>query len=161
LVCLLASALSSPACHAQTEPENEHRAVLEVGAAFAKDTAGNPWSRGGTLAVEVTPIENWLELELGLSALRGTDGTDLTVDLLFKKPYRLSSRSELMIGLGPEVVRGAHHITSTGVEGVLDFMFWPGKDIGWYVEPGYELVFQHGTHRAVNIAAGLLVGFGH
>jgi hypothetical protein len=66
-----------------------------------------------------------------------------------------------MIGLGPEVVRGAHHVTSTGVEGVLDFMFWPGRDLGWYVEPGYELVFQHGTHRAVNIAAGLLVGFEH
>jgi hypothetical protein len=133
--------------------------VLEVGAAFASDLSGHTWSRGGTVALEVTPIENWLELEVGVSALRGADGSDLSLDLLFKKPYRLSSRAELMIGMGPELVRGARRGTSIGVEAVLDFMFWPRDSIGWYVEPGYELVFHHGTHRALNVTGGLLIGW--
>jgi hypothetical protein len=54
---------------AQEEGAAEHRAVLEAGMALAWDLGERTRQTGGTLAIEVTPIENWLELELGLSAV--------------------------------------------------------------------------------------------
>jgi hypothetical protein len=56
-------------------------------------------------------------------------------------------------------VAGPDHNTFWGGSSVLDFMFWPKKNIGWYVEPGYELTFHDGTrHHGLAIAAGLLIG---
>jgi hypothetical protein len=51
---------------------------------------------GGTFAVEKSIIENWLEMEVGLTAL-GTNGqTELSGDIIFKSRsaslLRLSSR---------------------------------------------------------------------
>jgi hypothetical protein len=38
-------------------------------------------------------------------------------------------------------------------------MFWPRKNIGWYVEPGYEITLRADTqHHGVGVAAGLLIG---
>jgi hypothetical protein len=38
-------------------------------------------------------------------------------------------------------------------------MFWPKKNVGWYVEPGYELTMRDGvSHQGVGIAIGLLLG---
>jgi hypothetical protein len=140
--------------------EIDHAAVFELGGALARDTKGpSPWQGGGTVAVELTPIERWLEIEIGAAALRGQNGTELSADFLLKKPFRLSARSEFMIGLGPEVVRTAGGSTHLGVEGALDLMFWPRKNIGWYLEPGYEVVFGHTTSRAVNLTGGLLFGW--
>jgi hypothetical protein len=46
----------------------------------------------------------------------------------------------------PEVIHaiGRDRGTFRGVEGVLDFMFWPRKNVGWYVEPGYEACWRRG-----------------
>jgi hypothetical protein len=116
----------------------DHAAVLELGAAVARETKGpSPWQGGGTVAVEFTPIEEWLEIEIGASALWRHSGSELSADFLLKKPYRLSSTAEFMIGLGPEVARDTGSGTHLGVEGVLDFMFWPRNNIGWYLEAGY------------------------
>jgi hypothetical protein len=42
---------------------------------------------------------------------------------------------------------------------VLDFMFWPRKNVGWYVEPGYEVTFRGGTtHHGLGISGGMLIG---
>jgi hypothetical protein len=140
--------------------EGDHALILELGAA-------GDWSRaegfhpGGTFAFEVTPIEHWLELEFGLTAIRSGASTEMPVDVLFKKPWRFSPRFEFMIGAGPELIHvaGPDHGTFWGVSSVLDFMFWPKKNIGWYVEPGYELTFRDGTrHHGLAIAAGLLIG---
>jgi hypothetical protein len=159
-VTILASSLPVHASRAQDggDGEVEHRAVLEAGAAFAWDLGEQTNQYGGTLAVEVTPIEDWLELEFGLSAVTAHGRTEESADLLFKKPYRLSPKSEFMIGLGPELVRSGRR-TSWGAEAVLDFMLWPRRDVGWYVEPGYEVVFRRGTGHAFNLAAGLLIGW--
>jgi hypothetical protein len=135
--------------------------ILELGPAASKDL-GPPRKAeyGATGAFEVTPIEGWLELEAGVSTLWDAGRPDTSVDLLFKKPYRLSSTVEFMVGLGPELVRSGSS-TSFGAEGALDFMFWPyaRRDFGWYVEPGYEVVFAHRTNRAIDIAGGLLIGW--
>jgi hypothetical protein len=114
------------------------------------------------VAVEITPIENLLELEFGVSALHVEDGTELSLDVLFKKPFHFSPQVEFMIGLGPSLVHvpgDGEGGTFPGVEMVLDFMFWPRKDIGWYVEPGYDLLFHDGTQHGLGVTAGLLVGW--
>ena len=134
--------------------------MFEIGAAgdWSADEGASP---GGTFAFEITPIEHWLELEIGISAIQGRDGTEWPVDILFKKPWRLSRTFEFMIGAGPELIRdsGRDGGTFWGMSSVLDFMFWPRKDVGWYVEPGYEFTRRDGTaHHGFGIAAGVLIG---
>jgi hypothetical protein len=143
-----------------SDDEGDHALVLEFGAA-------GDWSRaegfhpGGTIAFEVTPIEHWLELEIGVTANRVDAGTEIPIDVLFKKPWRFSREFEFMIGVGPEIVHatGPDHATFWGLSSVLDFMFWPRKNVGWYAEPGYEVTFRGGTtHHGLGIEAGLLIG---
>jgi len=140
--------------------DDDHAVVFELGAA-------GEWSRaegshpGATFAFEVTPIEGWLELEVGVAAIHAGAGTEIPIDLLFKKPWRFSPAFEFMIGAGPELIHttGPDRATFWGLSTVLDFMFWPRKNIGWYVEPGYELAFRDGTKQhGLAIAAGLLIG---
>jgi len=40
-----------------------------------------------------------------------------------------------MIGAGPEMIHesGPDHGTVWGISSVLDFMFWPKKNAGWYL----------------------------
>jgi hypothetical protein len=66
--------------------------------------------------------------------------------VLFKKPWTLSRKAELMAGIGPEWVHTrAFGVTSNSLAGefALDFMFWPGArhKLGWFVEPAYEYTF--------------------
>jgi hypothetical protein len=159
--------LVSPSALAQSRPaspanpdDDDHAVVFEIGAAgdWSRSEGAHP---GTTFAFEVTPIEQWLELEIGVTAIHGDDGTEVPVDVLFKKPWRISSTFEFMIGIGPEIIRatGQHPETFWGVSSVADFMFWPRRNIGWYVEPGYELTFRDGQkHHGLGIAAGLLIG---
>jgi hypothetical protein len=139
----------------------DHALVLEIGAVVDWERAERAVHTGGTFAFEVTPIENQLELEVGIAAIRADGGVETPVDVLFKKPWQLSPQFEFMIGAGPEIVHasGPQHATFWGVVVVLDFMFWPRKNIGWYVEPGYEITFHGGTpHRGLGVSGGLLIG---
>ncbi len=69
------------------------------------------------LAVEVTPIENWLELEAGITPLFSRHhSTEWDTDLLFKKPWTLSKKAELMVGVGPEWV----HTREPGMKSKLN-----------------------------------------
>jgi hypothetical protein len=140
--------------------DEDHTIVFEIGPA-------GDWSRaegfhpGATFAFEVTPIENWLEFEVGVTAIRADGGVEMPFDVLFKKPWRFSPSFEFMIGMGPELVHvsGSGRGTFWGLEGVADLMFWPRRNVGWYVEPGYEVTFRDGTpHHSLGIAVGLLVG---
>lgn len=139
----------------------EHAAVLEIGGAAEWEHGGEA-HYGFSMAIETTPIENLLELEFGVSAIHAEDGTELSIDILFKKPFSLSPQVEFMIGLGPALVHvpgGEQGGTFAGAEMVLDFMFWPGRHLGWYVEPGYDLLFDEGTQHGLGVTAGLLVGW--
>jgi hypothetical protein len=67
-----------------------------------------------------------------------------------------------MIGVGPEVVRvtGASPRTYFGGEVALDFAFWPsGKRVGLWVEPEYDLTYQHGASSEIGTTGGVLVGW--
>ena len=139
----------------------DHAVVLELGAVADYERAERAVHGGGTFAFEVTPIENVLELEIGIAAIHADGGVEVPLDLLFKKPWRFSPKFEFMIGAGPELVHsfGPDHATFWGVEGVLDFMIWPTRNIGWYVEPGYEITFRDGAQQhGVGVSAGLLIG---
>src|ERR1700719_3799236 len=66
----------------------EHAAVLELGGAGEWGLTDSASHYGPTLAVEVTPIEHWLELEFGVTAFRNHGAKEWETDLLFKKPYQ-------------------------------------------------------------------------
>jgi len=48
------------------------------------------------------PIENWLELEAGVSPFCKRNSAEWDTDLLFKKPWTISRKTEFMLGVGPE-----------------------------------------------------------
>src|ERR1700739_5036884 len=103
-------------------------AVVELGGSAERSLTEGNSSFGPTVAVEVTPIEKWLELEAGVTPLFRRHSTEWTTDLLFKKPWTLSKKFEFMIGVGPAWVHtnqsGATR-NSISAEIAPDFMFWP------------------------------------
>jgi hypothetical protein len=140
--------------------ERDHAVIYELGVAGDWSPAEG-FHPGGTFAFEVTPIEHWLELEIGFTAIRGDATTEMPIDVLFKKPWQISPSFEFMVGIGPELVHavGRERGTFWGISTVADFMIWPRRNTGWYVEPGYEVTFRNGvTHHGLSIAAGLLIG---
>jgi hypothetical protein len=162
LAATAARGQGAPARPTAAEPAqgDDHRAVVEIGGAGERGITGSSSSGGATVAVEFTPVENWLELETGINALRGSGRNEFAVDLLFKKPWRLSATAEFMAGIGPELSyrSGSGASTSLATEIVADWMFWPRKNIGWYLEPSYSFTALSGGERNVGIAAGLLIG---
>jgi hypothetical protein len=142
--------------------EREPAAIVELGGAAGWSLKGGGSSFGPDVAVEVTPIENWLELEAGVTPLFGRHSTEWDTDLLFKKPWTLSRKAEFMFGVGPEWIhKSANSVTtnSLGGEVALDFMFWPSAKhrFGWYLEPSYDYDFGRGHEQSVGITAGLLI----
>jgi hypothetical protein len=145
------------------DKEAEPAATVEFGGATGWDLKSGELSFGPDLAVEVTPIDNWLELEAGMSGLFRRHSAEWDTDLLFKKPWILSEKVEFMLGVGPEWIHArTYGVTrnSLGGEVVLDFMVWPSSKhrFGWYLEPGYEYNFGPGHERSVGISGGLLIG---
>lgn len=143
--------------------EQEPVAVVELGGAASRSITEGQSSFGPTVAVEVTPIENWLEIEAGVTPLFRRHSTEWGMDLLFKKPWTLSDKMEFMIGIGPEWIHtNAYGIKMNSVAGevVPDFMFWPSKRhrFGWYLEPSYEYKFGPGHEHSLGISGGLLIG---
>lgn len=78
--------------------EKEGKAILELGAAADRSLTEGQSAFGPTVAVEVTPIENWLELEPGVTPLFRRHSTEWSVDFLFKKPWTISDKMEFMLG---------------------------------------------------------------
>lgn len=162
---LLAAALtlSARCTHAQSaEVDKDPKAVVEVGAAANRSLSGEGSSFGPNVAVEVTPIENWLELEAGVTPLFARHSTEWDVDLVFKKPWTLSRKAEFMLGVGPEWVhsnRLGRKTNAIAGEALADFMFWPtGKHrFGWYLEPAYDYSFARGHEQSLGISGGLLI----
>ena len=143
--------------------DNEPAAVVELGGAAGWNVKDGGSSFGPTVAVEFTPIENWLELEVGVTPLFMRHSTEWGIDLLFKKPWTLSDTKEVMLGIGPEWIHSNSYgakINSVGGEIVPDFMFWASKKhrFGWYLEPSYEYKFGPGHEHSLGLSGGLLIG---
>lgn len=138
--------------------EKEPIAIAEFGGAVSRDLKGGGSGFGYDLAVECTPIEHWLELELGFSPTFGAHSKEWDIDLLFKKPWTFSPSVEFMLGAGP-VWTHADGTNALGGEIAMDFMFWPFAKhrFGWYLEPEYQYNFDRGHDQSVGISGGLLV----
>jgi len=161
--CVLAASilLSCAIAKAQDPDTKESAAIVELGAANSWNLNGGS-SSGADLAVEFTPIERWLEIEAGTTPLFASHSVEWDTDVLFKKPWTLSKKAELMVGVGPEWV----HMKQFGIvknslagEFAVDFMYWPGAKhkLGWFVEPAYEYSFGHQHERAIGVSWGLLI----
>jgi hypothetical protein len=143
------------------ERDAEHALILEIGTAGEWPLNGERPNFGGTIAAEIEPIENWLEIEFGLSTLATVGHTELSGDVLFKKPFRLSPTVEFMVGAGPslsQTLNGPERGTSVSAEFALDFMFWPTKNVGWYIEPTWSVNPKNGQQSAA-VSIGMLIGF--
>ena len=143
----------------------EPLAILELGGAAGLSLNDRKSSFAPTAAVEVTPIEKWLELEMGVTPAYTRSTSEWDTDLLFKKPWTLSQTIEFMFGAGPVWIRKRQWGVVTNAaagEAVVDFMIWPwpGSRFGWYLEPGCEYTFGHAHERSLGISAGLLIKIG-
>jgi len=156
--------LGSPTGHQQQIREDDNpKAILEIGAASSWNVTGGAATFAPNLAAEITPIENWLEIEAGVSPFYTRKSTEWDTDLLFKKPWTLSRKAEFMLGVGPEwVYLRQNGRTSNSIAGEVagDFMFWPsGKHhFGWFLEPAYDYSFAGAHQQSVGMSAGLLIG---
>ena len=141
--------------------KKESFAIAELGGDASFDFRGRRLNGSTTIAVEITPIEKWLELELGFTPNFGSREWDM--DILFKKPWDFSQKVEFMFGAGLVLEHSTNNenaiINSLGGEIALDFMFWPfkNKKFGWYLEPAYDYSFAKGHEQSIGISGGLLI----
>jgi hypothetical protein len=137
-------------------------AIVEIGGATSWNIKGGAATFGPDFAVEFTPIENWLEIEVGTTPFFGRNSTEWDTDLLLKKPWTLSKKVEFMAGIGPEWVHiRKNGVTTDSIAGEIagDFMFWPtGKHrFGFYLEPAYDYDFGNGHEQSIGMSGGLLI----
>jgi hypothetical protein len=144
------------AANAQAE-DKEPAAIIELGPAVGWGLPGAS-TYGPSLAVEFTPIKDWLEIEAGGGPMFHDGRTEWDTDLLFKKPFTLSDKLEFMVGIGPQWTFSQAG-TQTGVAFALDFMFWPTADrrYGWFLEPTYSYSFGSGHEQSLGATVGLLI----
>jgi len=64
--------------------EKDPAAIVELGQATGWNVKGGAATFAPDIAIEVTPIENWLELELGTTPFFTRNKTEWDTDLLFK-----------------------------------------------------------------------------
>ena len=138
-------------------------AIVELGAATSWNFSGGAATFAPNLAAEVTPIEDWLELEAGVSPFYTRKSTEWDTDLLFKKPWTISPKVEFMLGVGPEWVHlreNGKMTNSISGEVAGDFMFWPTRKhrFGWFLEPAYDYSFAGGHQQSIGMSGGLLIG---
>ena len=144
------------------EESTEHTFVVGVGGAAELELGDGSVHPGANVMVEWDAIENWLELEVGASVLTADHGVQVPIDLLARKPFRLTRWAELMVGVGPEVVRvtGTNRGTYFGGELALDLMFWPwGPRVGLWIEPEYDFVLHEGVAHGLGSTGGALLGW--
>ena len=146
---------------AQSAEPNDHRIVYAVGWAgdWSRDAGFHPV--GASLGIEVTPIEHWLSIETSIGAHHGDDGTEVPIEVAFRKPWQLSRRVEFMAGVAPEIIHsfGAQPDTYAGASFGAHVMVWPRRNLGWYAESAYEVTFpRDGTQKGIGISVGMLIG---
>ena len=172
LILVLTAILSTVAIYGQTpkqiiqhegKDDIEPLAIGELGGAINCNINRFSCSGGPSMAIEFTPIKDWLELEFGGTASHDRGISELNFDLLFKKPYTISKTLEFMAGVGPDfssIKSNGQTIRVWGGEFALDFMYWPfkSKKLGFYAEPAYDYSFSAGNEQTIGFSGGLLVG---
>jgi len=70
------SSCRSPDHPPDASEEKDPAAILEIGASTSWNVTGGAATFAPTFAVEITPIENWLELEAGVSPFYTRNATE-------------------------------------------------------------------------------------
>ena len=159
--CTIYGQTAKPAIQPEATEENEPFAIGEFGGAVNWNIKGFAPSGGPSIAVEFTPIKEWLEIEIGGTESYSKGASELSFDLLFKKPYTISRILEFMAGVGPEFSSMKSNGRTTNTwdgEFALDFMYWPFKTraFGFYAEPVYDYSFASGNEQSIGVSGGLL-----
>jgi hypothetical protein len=154
-------ALTKDALVKDREPK-EPIAILQFGAGAGWGVNGGSPGFGPSVAVEFTPIRNWLEVETGVATSFSKGRTEWDTDFIFKKPFELSRSIEFEPGLGPvwiRTVEAGRTTNALGAEAVFEFMFWPAADRkhGWFLEPSYTYSFARGHDQSFGVSGGLLI----
>lgn len=140
----------------------ERTIIVGVGGVAEVELGDGSLHLGPNAFVEYEAVKNWIELELSASVLAVHGGREVPIDLLFKKPFRLNRRLELMIGIGPQIVFVSgteRNGTFVGGEVALDFMFWPSRHVGLWVEPSYEFSFRGSVSHSLTTTGGVIFGW--
>jgi len=128
------------ACGVGAANAEERRWILEIGPASEWPTNGDAPNYGGTIALEREVIERWLAVEIGMTGLATSGQGELSWDILFKKPFSLTSTVELELGIGPEYSRPLpNDPPRLNLEFSLEFMVWSSPKIGWFAEPTFSV----------------------
>jgi len=111
---------------------------------------------GGGIFAEVMVIPEWLEIELEVRIFSG-HGTSLPIDLLFKKPFHLSSKTDFFLGVGPTVVpvfAPGGNTTHFGGAFVAGIYYWLTPHLGVVLEADYNLISSHGAVHELGSGVG-------
>jgi hypothetical protein len=159
---LIAAVISLAVSARAAEKEKEAAAELELGAAAEWGVPGGGFGFGPSLGVEYTLIKNWLEIEAEVSPAFGGGRTEWDTELIFKKPYSLSDRVEIMPGLGPAWLNKTGRGETTNSFGgvvLVDFQIWPSpeRNFGWFIEPSYTYDFGREHEQSLGVTVGLLI----
>ena len=164
LAGLIAAALLFPASvqAGGREKEKEAPAELEIGAAAEWAIPGGGVGFGASVGIEYTLIKEWLEVELEVSPLFGAGRTDWDTEFIFKKPFELSDKIEVMPGIGPAWLYTTSHGQSTsslGAVALVDVQIWPSPErkYGWFIEPSYTYDFGREHEQSLGVTFGLLI----
>ena len=140
--------------------QEDHLVILELGATGERELSEHTSHIGPAVGMEIEPIENWLEIELGASTYTSQGTRNWEIELPFKKPFRLSDTIEVMPGLGPtwaHTTQPGQQSSSWGIEGVIDLFFWHRKRFGWFLEPSYGIALGNGNKKSVGVTGGLFL----
>jgi hypothetical protein len=139
-----------------TEPD--HLVILELGASGEREISEHTSHIGPAVGLEIEPVENWLEIELGASTYRSQGARNWEIELPFKKPFRLSSAIEVMPGLGPtwtHTTQPGAQSSTWGAVAVIDLFVWRTSRLGWFLEPSYGIALGNGNKKSVGLTGGI------
>ena len=149
----------TPAIAAPDEgAEQDHLVILELGASGEREISEHTSHIGPAVGLEIEPIENWLEIELGASTYRSQGARNWEIELPFKKPFRLSGTIEVMPGLGPTWTHTTQSGAQSGTWGaaaVIDLFVWRSRRLGWFLEPSYGIALGDGSKKSMGLTGGI------
>jgi hypothetical protein len=162
VAAFIAGALVPESTARAAEKEKEPIAELELGVAGDWDTTGGTFGVGPSLGIEVTPIKNWLEIEAEVSPVFGGGRTEWETELIFKKPFDVSDKLEVMPGVGPAwfyKTGPGESGSSIGAVALVDFQIWPSAErkLGLFIEPSYSYDFGREHEQSLGVTAGILI----
>lgn len=158
ILWLLIFVLCYKPLYSQYQNEKEPHVILEAGVAPSWDLKSNYCALAPTIEIECSPAKNKLEIEVGVAPYYSSSGYSWQFEALFKKPYDISKRVEIMFGGGPQWSVSKQQ-NSFSVEAAADLMYWLYKrKVGLYTEPNYDYGLGKNHEQSFGFNAGIIIG---